>query len=124
MAAAISVAYAVSDEIHQTFIEGRHGSPVDVLIDTAGVAAAVTFIRRRRGVRPPHISLERPPLESREPIVEFALSRVLIAGAAVLGLAILGFPYEGAATVVLAGRRPAVDGRRPRRSRAAHHRRG
>ena len=47
-AAAISVAYAVSDEIHQTFIEGRHGSPVDVMIDTVGVAAAVTFIRRRR----------------------------------------------------------------------------
>ena len=53
-------------------------------------------------MRPPHISLERPPLESREPIVEFALSRVLMAGAAVLGLAILGFPYEGAATLVLA----------------------
>jgi VanZ family protein len=46
-AAAISVAYAVSDEIHQTFIEGRNGSPVDVMIDAAGVAAAVTFIRRR-----------------------------------------------------------------------------
>ena len=48
VAAAISVAYAVSDEIHQTFIEGRHGSPVDVMIDTVGVAAAVTVIRRRR----------------------------------------------------------------------------
>src|SRR5688500_9213262 len=46
--------------------------------------------------------MDRPPLESREPIVEFALSRALIAGAAVAGLAILGFPYEGAATAVLA----------------------
>src|ERR687894_524874 len=25
----ITVAYAVSDEWHQTFVEGRHGSPVD-----------------------------------------------------------------------------------------------
>ena len=48
------------------------------------------------------LRLGRTPLASREPIVEFALSRVLIAGAAVLGLAILGFPYEGAATLVLA----------------------
>ena len=34
--------------------------------------------------------VERMPLESREPIVEFALTRVLMAGAAVLGLAIVG----------------------------------
>ena len=48
LAAAICVAYAVSDEVHQTFIEGRHGSPVDVAIDTAGVAVSVALIRRRR----------------------------------------------------------------------------
>jgi signal transduction histidine kinase len=53
-------------------------------------------------VRPSHLRLDRPPLGSREPIVEFALSRVLIAGSAVLGLAILGFPYEGAPTLILA----------------------
>ena len=46
-AAAISIGYAVSDEIHQTFIEGRHGSPVDVAIDSAGVALAVAFLGRR-----------------------------------------------------------------------------
>ena len=39
-AAAISLAYAVTDEIHQTFIEGRHGTPVDVVIDSVGIAAA------------------------------------------------------------------------------------
>ena len=54
-------------------------------------------------MKPRHLHLERTPLESREPIVEFAMSRVLIAGAAVLGLVILGFPYEGAPTAVLAG---------------------
>ena len=46
-AAAISIAYAVTDEIHQTFIEGRHGSPVDVAIDSAGVALAGAWLWRR-----------------------------------------------------------------------------
>jgi VanZ family protein len=47
VAAALSFAYAVSDEIHQTFIEGRHGSPIDVAIDSVGIAAATLWIRRR-----------------------------------------------------------------------------
>ncbi len=49
MAAAIAVAYAVTDEYHQTFVDGRHGTPVDVAIDAAGVtiAAAVTASRAR-----------------------------------------------------------------------------
>jgi VanZ family protein len=47
-AVAITLAYAVSDEYHQTFVEGRHGSPVDVLIDAAGVAVAVTLHTRRK----------------------------------------------------------------------------
>jgi VanZ family protein len=38
----IASAYAVTDEIHQTFVTGRHGSPVDWLIDTVGVAIGVT----------------------------------------------------------------------------------
>ena len=28
--------YAVSDELHQTFVPGRQGSPIDVMIDTVG----------------------------------------------------------------------------------------
>jgi len=51
-AAAIAIGYAVTDEIHQTAVEGRHGSPVDVLIDAVGVAiawAATSRARRRRG---------------------------------------------------------------------------
>jgi VanZ family protein len=48
-AIAVCVAYAISDEVHQSFVEGRHGTPVDVLIDSAGVAAAAAWIRRRRG---------------------------------------------------------------------------
>ncbi len=46
-AAAVSLAYAISDEIHQSFIEGRHGAPVDVAIDSAGIAAAAVWLRRR-----------------------------------------------------------------------------
>jgi VanZ family protein len=41
VAVAITFAYAVSDEFHQTFVHGRHGSPIDVAIDMAGVALAV-----------------------------------------------------------------------------------
>jgi VanZ family protein len=40
LAAAIAVGYAVTDEWHQMSVAGRHGSPVDVLIDTAGVTIA------------------------------------------------------------------------------------
>ena len=40
-AALIAVAYAVTDEFHQTLVAGRHGAPLDVLIDAAGVNLAV-----------------------------------------------------------------------------------
>ena len=43
----IAVAYAVTDEIHQTFVDTRVGTPVDVLIDLAGAAAAIALIARR-----------------------------------------------------------------------------
>ena len=46
--ALIAVAYAVTDELHQSTVEGRVGSPVDVLIDTAGVAVAMLVARRVR----------------------------------------------------------------------------
>jgi VanZ family protein len=47
-ALAAGIAYAVSDEVHQLFVEGRRGSPVDVLIDAVGVAAGVIVWRRLR----------------------------------------------------------------------------
>jgi VanZ family protein len=52
-AVAIVLAYAATDEIHQHFVEGRVGSPVDWLIDATGVAlaiAAVSWRARRRAV--------------------------------------------------------------------------
>ena len=45
--AVIAIAYAVTDELHQTTVEGRVGSPVDVLIDSAGVALAIVAARIR-----------------------------------------------------------------------------
>ena len=45
----IAVGYAVTDEIHQTSVHGRHGSPLDVLIDSAGVAVAILAARARSG---------------------------------------------------------------------------
>jgi VanZ family protein len=42
----IASAYAVTDEIHQTFVAGRHGSPVDWLIDTAGAAIGIAVAAR------------------------------------------------------------------------------
>ena len=47
-AIAITVAYAATDELHQTFVEGRHGTPVDVLIDSVGIAIAVLLHQHRR----------------------------------------------------------------------------
>jgi len=41
MAFAICAMYAVSDEIHQLFIPGRSGQPLDVLIDSSGAAAGL-----------------------------------------------------------------------------------
>jgi VanZ family protein len=47
LAFAITSAYAATDEFHQTFVTGRHGTPVDWLIDSAGAAAAMLSVRAR-----------------------------------------------------------------------------
>ena len=47
-AVAAGVAYAISDELHQYFVPGRVASPVDVAIDSVGVAAGVLLWRRYR----------------------------------------------------------------------------
>jgi VanZ family protein len=46
-AVALGSLYAVTDEVHQTFVSGREGSPVDWLIDTVGVVAGVLLLARR-----------------------------------------------------------------------------
>jgi VanZ family protein len=47
----ITSAYAASDELHQTFVDGRRGSVLDWAIDSAGAALASVRLARRRGRR-------------------------------------------------------------------------
>jgi VanZ family protein len=42
----LGIAYAASDEAHQHFVDGRHASPRDVLIDAFGVALGLVIFRR------------------------------------------------------------------------------
>ena len=46
----ISSLYAVTDELHQSFVDGRNGTPVDWAIDSAGAAAAAFAVSARRRV--------------------------------------------------------------------------
>ncbi|MDW5597370.1 VanZ family protein [Conexibacter stalactiti] len=55
-AGAIAVLYAISDEFHQSFIDGRQGAPRDVAIDVTGILlTALLYYRvllpRRRQLR-------------------------------------------------------------------------
>jgi len=45
LAAAISFAWAVSDEIHQSFVPGRDSDPLDVVVDSFGIAAGLWLSR-------------------------------------------------------------------------------
>jgi VanZ family protein len=51
LAFAFGAAYAVSDEVHQSFVPGRLGSPVDVAIDAAGVAVGIVLLQSLRSRR-------------------------------------------------------------------------
>ena len=41
LAFGLGVLYAISDEVHQVFVQGRHGSPIDIAIDAVGVALGI-----------------------------------------------------------------------------------
>jgi VanZ family protein len=41
----LGVAYAATDEFHQHFVAGRHASPVDVAIDSLGLALGLLAYR-------------------------------------------------------------------------------
>ena len=51
LALGLGVLYAASDEFHQTFVRGRHGSPVDVLIDAVGLACGILLWNATRARR-------------------------------------------------------------------------
>ena len=44
LAFAIAVAYAATDEFHQTFVDGRIGTPRDVALDAFGAASASALV--------------------------------------------------------------------------------
>ena len=50
-AATLALAYAISDEFHQTFVTGRSGSPIDVAIDLVGIVVALALLARNPGLR-------------------------------------------------------------------------
>ena len=46
-AVVIAIGYAITDEIHQSFVPGRHGAPLDVAIDSVGVVVGALLASRR-----------------------------------------------------------------------------
>lgn len=69
VAAAVALAWAVSDEWHQTFVPGRVGSPRDVAIDAAGILVALALLRWTRvgrllGRAAPGVAARRGPRAS------------------------------------------------------------
>jgi VanZ family protein len=51
LAFALGTLYAISDELHQSFVPGRHGSLIDVAIDALGVAIGVVVWQSARSRR-------------------------------------------------------------------------
>jgi VanZ family protein len=51
LAFTVAVVYAASDELHQTFVEGRVGAVHDVAIDAAGAAIGIVLYRSVRARR-------------------------------------------------------------------------
>ena len=44
----IGLAYAVTDELHQQFVRGRHASPFDVSMDAAGLTLGLLLLHATR----------------------------------------------------------------------------
>lgn len=45
-AATVSLLYAISDEVHQSFVPGRDADPLDVVVDLGGIALAAWAVSR------------------------------------------------------------------------------
>ena len=56
----VGVSYAVTDEIHQHFVRGRHASPFDVAFDAAGVALGLLIVLSVQSQRARAKELRRP----------------------------------------------------------------
>jgi VanZ family protein len=67
-ATVVALLYACSDEYHQSLVQGRNGTPVDVAIDAFGIGLAacgwVLYVRRRgAGKRTPPARRRTPGSE-------------------------------------------------------------
>jgi VanZ family protein len=49
----LGFAYAITDEIHQAFVHGRHASPFDVSMDAAGLCLGLLLLHAARLRREP-----------------------------------------------------------------------
>jgi VanZ family protein len=58
IAVGLAFAYACTDEFHQTFVSGRTGTPVDVAIDSIGMAIAAFLINLRRSMSDPRTEID------------------------------------------------------------------
>jgi VanZ family protein len=48
LAFVVATVYAATDELHQSFVDGRHGTPLDWAIDSAGAALAARMLLARQ----------------------------------------------------------------------------
>jgi VanZ family protein len=48
LAFAAGIAYAITDELHQSFVPGRVASALDLLVDAIGLAAGIVLLERAR----------------------------------------------------------------------------
>jgi VanZ family protein len=71
IAVCIALAYACTDEFHQTFVQGRNGTPIDVGVDAIGMAIAALLIRVRQ---PPPAGREKVAARGRAPKSSLARS--------------------------------------------------
>jgi VanZ family protein len=55
----LGLAYAVTDELHQEFVRGRHASPFDVSLDAAGVALGLLLVHATRLWTPSSVQSQR-----------------------------------------------------------------
>jgi len=67
LAVLLGSAYAATDEVHQTFVTGRQGSPLDWTIDTAGVVlGALLFAAEEGAARRRAYDISRAALAERQ----------------------------------------------------------
>ncbi len=66
LTAVIALAYAISDEWHQSFVDGRRASALDVAIDGMGIALALLVALARTRCRAHLVRSAEPPSLARE----------------------------------------------------------